>query len=163
MQRGIRAAPAQPVGQKQGNGKLSRYHRSRRKTRSLAVSEAVFLEVKAEASSGAFRGSLSTNVPGMPGQGRAVADRSARRRTEDWGQALMFVKMGIFSGSPRQVKCENSHLRVMSPGLVVRRCRVWVLMLLEMIVARWHCFHNKTASAFCVIFGFGLYYQASKG
>lgn len=91
MQRGIRAAPAQPVGQKQGNGKLSRYHRSRRKTRSLAVSEAVFREVKAEEASGAFRGSLSTNVPGMPGHGRAVADRSGGAR-----RTLMFGQHGDF-------------------------------------------------------------------
>lgn len=34
-----------------------------------------------------------------------------RRRTEDWGQALMFVEMGIFSRSPRQVKWKNSQLR----------------------------------------------------
>lgn len=48
------------------------------------------------------------------GHARAGTHRSApeRRRTEDRGQALMLVKMGVFSRSPRQATWKNSHLRV---------------------------------------------------
>lgn len=113
-----------------------------------------------------FRGSLSTNVPGMPGQGRAVADRSGGARRAGASALISVNIFGIFSRSPGEAE-KIAARELSSPGLVVRRCRVWVLMLLEMIIARWHWFHNKTGvwrrGAFCVIFWFWALFPSLEG